>query len=182
MTCIVAIEHQGKVYMGGDSAAAEGWDIRETACPKVFYLGNMVVGYTSSFRMGQLLQYNLEVPKREHSNNDDMRYLVAQFIPAVRDCLKTGGYTKIENNQEEGGIFLLGWYGKIYRIYGDFQVLSTISKFAAVGCGENYAMGALAAIFAQTRNPNPEVEILRALEIAGTFSSGVRGPYYVLSV
>lgn len=177
MTCIVALEHQGKVYMGGDSAACEGWNICETSRPKVFYLGNMVIGYTSSFRMGQLLQYNLSAPKREHSNNDDMRYLVAQFIPAVRDCLKVGGYTKIENNQEEGGIFLLGWYGKIYKITGDFQVLNTVGKFTAIGCAEHYAMGALAAM----NVAGPEKAILRALEIAGTFSNGVRGPYYVLS-
>jgi len=177
MTCIIALEHKGKVYIGGDSAAVAGHDINVLINPKVFKIRDFLIGYTSSFRMGQLLQYNLEVPENL-CGDDDMRYLVTKFIPAVRDCMKNGGYIKIENNQESGGYFLVGYHGKAYKVSDDFQITRTTNKFNAVGCGESYALGALAAL----NITNPEKAIIRALEIAGMFSSGVCPPYYVISI
>lgn len=39
MTCIIGLVHEKKVYMGADSAADAGSQIRATALPKVFGLG-----------------------------------------------------------------------------------------------------------------------------------------------
>ena len=174
MTCIIALEHENKVYMGCDSAAASGWDMQPTALKKVFRVGEFLIGYTSSFRMGQLLEHHLEV--REEKDEDDLNYLVTVFIPAVRTCLKDGGYTKINDNQEEGGIFLVGYRGKAYKVNSDFQVNRFRTGFIATGCGEKYALGALAA----QEIINPERAIMKALEIAGMFSNGVCGPYFVM--
>ena len=61
MTCIVGmVDGQGTVYIGADSLAAGGYQktIRKDA--KVFTNGIAVMGYTSSFRMGQLLRYKLK--------------------------------------------------------------------------------------------------------------------------
>lgn len=177
MTCIVALEHKGKVYMGGDSAAVSGWDIQASASPKVFLVGDFLIGYTSSFRMGQLLQYNLEIPENA-CGKDDMKYLVTQFIPAVRNCLKDGGYTKVDNNKEEGGAFLVGYRGKAYLVSSDFQITRMTSGFIAVGCGENYAIGALAV----NKITHPENAVIRALEVAAMFSAGVCAPFHVISM
>lgn len=175
MTCIVALEYEGKVYMGGDSAAVAGWDIQATANPKVFLVGDFLIGYTSSFRMGQLLQYNLTIP--ENIDGDDMRYLVTKFIPAVRECLKEGGYTKVDNSREDGGYFLVGYRGRAYKVANDFQITRMANGFIATGCGEGYALGALAAV----EIVDPEKAVIRALEVAGMFSNGVCSPYYVIS-
>jgi len=59
MTCIVGIAQEGKVWIGADSAAVSGQDIRATALRKVFRRGQFLIGYTSSFRMGQLPQFHL---------------------------------------------------------------------------------------------------------------------------
>lgn len=176
MTCIIALEYEGKVYMGGDSAAVSGWDIQACANQKVFKVGDFLIGYTSSFRMGQLLQYNLDIPENT-DGDDDIQYLVTKFIPAARNCLKDGGYTKIENNREDGGFFLVGYRGKAYMVADDFQATRMRNGFIAVGSGANYAMGALAAL----EIVDPESAVTRALEIAGTFSNGVCPPYYVVS-
>lgn len=177
MTCIVGVEHNGRVYMGGDSSAVSGWDIVPTAEKKVFKCEDMLIGYTSSFRMGQLLKYELKIP--EHSNISGVGYLVRDFIPAVRECLKEGGYTKIENNREEGGLFLMGMGGRLYEIADDFQVLRNMRGMAAVGCGAPYAIGAL-DVMMRSRRFDPGKAIIKALEIAGTYSAGVCGPYYVV--
>jgi ATP-dependent protease HslVU (ClpYQ) peptidase subunit len=177
MTCIIALEHNGKVYMGGDSAAATGWSINVVANPKVFVLNDFIIGYTSSFRMGQLLEYTLEIPENT-DGEDDLRYLVSKFIPAVRDCLKSGGYATINNNAESGGFFLIGYRGKAYKVADDFQITRMSGPFIAVGAGEYLAMGAMAAL----PSANPKKRVLQALEIAALFNNGVRGPFYVVTL
>jgi ATP-dependent protease HslVU (ClpYQ) peptidase subunit len=165
--------------MGGDSALIRDWDKRQLAEPKVFRLGEMLIGCAGSPRTQQLIQYNLEIPKNNYTEHGDMRYLVTEFIPVLRTCLKNGGETKIENNREETeSILLLGWHGKAYSIQTNFQVDRISNGFTATGVGDAYAMGALAAMTII----NPEQTVLLALEIAGMFSNGVCGPYYVFSI
>jgi hypothetical protein len=55
MTCIVGLRQGGKVFIGGDSAGISGWDVTVRADPKVFLSGPYAMGFTSSFRLGQLL-------------------------------------------------------------------------------------------------------------------------------
>lgn len=176
MTCIIAIEHDNKVYMGADSSSNSNWDQQVTSLSKVFITGNFIIGYTSSFRMGQLLEYNLDVP--EQKKEEDLRYLVTQFVPAVRECLKLGGFTRIEWNQESGGSFIVGYKGKAYKVFSDFQINRMAAGYAAVGTGEQYALGALATM----KIANPEASIKKALEVAGQFCSAVCGPYHVKSL
>jgi len=176
LTCIVALEHDGKVYLGGDSAAVSDWNIEVCAQPKVFRVGDFIMGYTSSFRMGQLLQYELVIP--ENTEDSDIRYLVTRFIPAVRDCLKNGGYTKIDNNREEAGSFLIGYRGKAYKISSDFQVTRMSAGFTAVGCGQDFAIGAMEIL----DKTNPEEAVTLSLKAAGKFSNGVCPPYTVISL
>ena len=67
MTAIVAIRQDNTVYMGGDSAGVAGLKITIRKDPKVFINGNFLMGFTTSFRMGQLLQYSFKPP--EHPKN-----------------------------------------------------------------------------------------------------------------
>jgi len=183
MTCIIGIEAEGKVWMGGDSAAAEGWNIRQIAERKVFRRGNMLIGYTTSFRMGQLLQYELTMPKQEREC--DMQFLVASFIPVIRDLLARGGFTTIDNNKEDGGQFLVGYKGKLYCISGDFQVLRLHDGYDAIGCGAQYALGALGATTSReftSRAWGPEEWLYCAMEVAARFCNGVSAPFYVESL
>lgn len=80
--------------MGGDSAGAAGNHLQIRAQPKVFRNGPLVMGYTSSFRMDQPLQYKLKVPS-ERGENDELvepfEWMCTKFVEAVRKCLKEGG-------------------------------------------------------------------------------------------
>jgi len=174
MTCIVGLEAEGKVFIGGDSAAARGWDIFPTRLRKVFKREKFLIGYTTSFRMGQLLQCKLTVREREE-DEDDLNYLVVGFVEAVRDCLKTGGFTKVKDEKEEGGEFLVGYDGRLYRIESDFQVNSSRNGLMAAGSGEAYALGNLLA----TGHLAPRKRIVAALRAAARFSNGVCPPFYV---
>ena len=177
MTCIVGIEQGKAVWIGGDSAGFDGYDIRTREDSKVFVVKNVLFGFTSSFRMGQLLRFSLKIPRQKV--RDDHRYLCTNFIDAVRNCLRKGGFTTVDDNEETGGNFLVGYKGKLYSVESDFQVGRTTIGFDATGCGEPYALGSLYA----TKNVglDPEQRIMRALETAAQFSAGVAPPFKMIS-
>lgn len=181
MTCIVAIEHDGKVFMGGDSGVFAGYEIVELG-KKVFMLGNMIVGCTGHSRFSQIIEYNLSLPEKVEGE-DDMRYLVARFVPAVRECLKQHGYTRVENNIEStDDLMLIGCNGRIYEIYSDFSVIKPPFGFAAIGCGADYALGNLGGIDIKHLDQDAVTSVIEiALEISAKFSAGVEPPFYVLS-
>lgn len=177
MTCIVGLVHEGKVYIGGDSAGVGGYSLTVRADRKVFRNGDFAMGFTTSFRMGQLLRHAFSPPKR-HPDTDVDKFMVTDFIDAVRDCLKSGGYAEKHSEAERGGTFLVGYAGRLFRVEGDYQVGEAVDAFDAVGCGEDIARGAL---FASPESA-PTDRLKLALEAAERFSAGVRGPFHFESV
>jgi ATP-dependent protease HslVU (ClpYQ) peptidase subunit len=176
MTCIVGLIDKGKVYMGGDSAALSGYDINLSVHPKVFRNGPFLMGYTSSFRMGQLLQHALHAPERG-VGQDVYAYMVTTFVDAVRQCLKDGGYARKHDEGEEGGTFLVAYAGRLFMIADDYQVHEAVGSYHAVGCGADYALGSMRV----TASTKPKQRIRMALETAAHFSAGVAGPFTILA-
>jgi len=182
MTCIVGLEDEGKVYIGGDSAGVDsGWNYMLREDKKVFRNGKMIFGFTSSFRMGQLLQYKLKIPRPKKTDTDDFGYLCTTFMDALIKCFKDSGYAHVNNSKVSGGTFLLGYKGKLYQVQSDYQVSRVLKPFDACGCGEPYALGAMEVLYLD-KKISPEEKILKALEVAETFSAGVRGPFNVVSI
>ena len=176
MTCIVGLVDGGKVYIGGDSAGVAGLDIYGRADQKVFKVGDFIMGFTTSFRMGQLLRYSFIPPKR-HTENNIYKFMVTDFIDAVRKCLKDGGFAKKENDVERGGVFLVGYAGRLFKVEGDYQVGETILQFDSCGCGESFALGSL---YTTKTQKDPIKRINVALEAAQEFSAGVREPFNII--
>lgn len=177
MTCIVGIAHEGKVILGADSAGTGGYDQRIRKDRKVFTNGELIIGATSSFRMLQLLQFNL-VPPAIVEGQEPFEYAVKALIPAIRTTLKDGGYNKGDNGRDEGGTFLVGFRGHLFAIHSDYQVEESIDSYAAVGCGESYAMGAMHAI----GDVDPMTRLQAGLDAAATFSAGVSGPFHFVEL
>ncbi|MBM2621819.1 hypothetical protein JIG36_40575 [Actinoplanes sp. LDG1-06] len=177
MTAIVGLVEAGAVYIGGDSAGVSGMSLTVRADAKVFRKGPYLFGFTTSFRMGQLIRYSLMLPKPA---GDLDAFMSTTFIDALRDCLKAGGWAAKENDREEGGTFLVGVKGQLYAIYDDYQVAKAADGFAAVGCGEPIALGALHAT--AHIGLEPKRRVLSALEAAERFSAGVRGPFLCLKL
>lgn len=175
MTCIVGLIHGSRVFIGGDSAGVGGYDLTVRADKKVFRNGDFVMGFTSSFRMGNLLQHTLTPPRR-HPDDDIHKYMVSDFVDAVRECLKKGGYASKEKETESGGTFLVGYSGRLFTIHDDYQVGEGLDNYAACGCGEAYALGSLHA-----SKGDPRTRVTMALAAAERFSAGVRGPFHVVS-
>lgn len=174
MTCIVGLVENKKVFIGGDSAGVAGNDLTVRTDVKVFHNGPFLFGFTSSFRMGQLLQYAFTPPKHD-SDLTDMQYLVTTFVNALRECFKDGGFATKNSDAEFGGNFLVAYRGHLYEIHGDYQIEESADGYNACGCGERYATGSLFS----TDGQEPEKRIKTALRAAERFSAGVRGPFVV---
>lgn len=180
MTCVVAMVRDGHVFMGADSAGVGGYSIRYRKDAKVFTNGGMLIGFTTSFRFGQILQYEFTPPKH-HADVAIERYMVAEVIPAMRSALKTHGYTTVESNTESGGTCMVGYQGRLFVIDSDFQVGESNDPFDAIGCGHDLAMGSMHSTL-QIQPQKPPTEHLRlALEAAARYSAGVAAPFVYLS-
>lgn len=187
MTCIIGLVEDGDIYMGSDTAAVCGWEVRTTTEPKVFThqvyrltgaaLDNsyekMLIGFTTSFRMGQLLQYKLLLSSHP-DHMTDMAYLVSLFTEDVRTCLKTGGMAEIDKNVEKGGVFLIGYHNHLYVMESDYQILPVADHMDAIGNGREYALGAMLAL---KETMAPAARIDASLRIAERFCGAVRNPF-----
>lgn len=175
MTCIVGLEHDGGVTIGGDSAAAADDLVDVVTAPKVFRVGEYLIGYCESFRMGQLLAYRLRVPEQKYA--DDLEHLSTVFVDRVREVLHKGGVAKSTESEETNvGSFLLGYRGHLYSVESDYAVLRSVRGYQAVGCGADLAIGSIAS----TTGP-AEKRVRFALGIAATHSGPVLPPFTVLT-
>lgn len=186
MTCIAGVADGKNVWIGGDSASGgeDGWAIARVVAPKVFPLQikgtnqRLLIGYTSSFRMGQIIQYHLRLPDNPIPVPGlEQRYVIDPLIPLIRAALKEHGFTKIEHNEETGGVFLIGLQGHLFRIDSDFHVRERLDGYEAIGCGAAFALGALWTN--RLAGVDPAASVFQALRAAGHLSGGVANPFHV---
>ena len=178
MTCIVGYldKKTKKVTIGGDSAGVAGLDITIRKDEKVFKVGDFIIGCTSSFRMIQLLRFSFKPPEIKSKNIYE--YMCTDFINAVRECFKNGGYLqKYSDGDEKGGTFLVAYKNRLFRIENDFQVAESLNGIDAVGCGADYALGSLHILSRQ--NLTPKEKVLKSLKTASFFSAGVSKPFVI---
>ena len=186
MTCIVGLfdKEENCVYMGADSCGSNGYSKTIRIDRKVFKLkdtNEAILGYTSSFRMGQLLMYanglidELSIQK----NKINHEYLVSKFIPNIIKLFKDGYYSRNKEGSETGGTFLFAYKDKLYKIENDFQVGMPSEDYIACGCGEDFALGSL---YSTKDSQLSTVErIHKSLQSASNYSVGVCAPYYIIN-
>lgn len=179
MTCIVGLVHKNRVYMGADSAGVDGLRLSLRADRKIFTLndGKIILGFTSSFRMGQILQYQLKITAPDPESDID-KWIHTEFVESVREVMGKYGFRSKKDERESGGTFLLGMFGRLFCVYDDFQVAVSQYPFNSCGCGVDIANGSLFST--QGSNIDPKRRIILALEAASSFSAGVRKPFVLI--
>jgi len=183
MTCIVGYQHKGKVWIGGDSAGVAGLSITVRADRKVFKNKQFIMGFTTSFRMGQLLQYRFKPPAINSKENLET-YMCTKFIDGVRKCFDTYKFGYDEKGAH-GGTFLVAVKKRLFTIHGDYQVGWSEVPYNAVGCGDDLALGAMYAL--EETDPDcvthkPEDKIRIALGAAAAASGGVCEPFHIVKI
>lgn len=177
MTCIAGVVENGVVWIGSDSCGTTQVLNIVRKDSKVFYVGEFLVGYTSSFRMGQLLQYSWTPPK-QRAEESDYGFMTTRFIDSVRECFRSGGYMRVQSEEESGGQFLVGYHGNLYEIGGDFQVGIPNCGYVSVGSGGSVALGSLHTT--KDFDLPARERIIKALEAAEFWTPYVKAPFNVL--
>jgi hypothetical protein len=170
MTCIVGVEHEGEVTIGGDAAAIEDSAISVRLDAKVFTLGEYVIGFADSYRAGQRLRYGLHVPTQ--ICQDDFEHMATVFVDSLAKALD--GVAGLGG--DESPVFLVGYRGALYYIDCDLHVGRTICGYEAIGLGGPIALGSMAST-----TGSPYGRILTALAAAERHSTAVCAPFTILS-
>ncbi len=178
MTAIAAVVHEDKIYVGCDSAAVyEDRGLIISNNHKVFINGDFIVGFTDSWRMGQILQYSF-VPPKIGKDQDVMSFMVNDFANKTRECFKKYGYG-IEDGEEGdiGGEYLIGFKSKLFLMQPDYAIIENSDTFGSVGCGRDVCWGSLYTT--KDMNLTPENRIELALKSAQKYNTGVRSPFII---
>jgi ATP-dependent protease HslVU (ClpYQ) peptidase subunit len=177
VTCIAGIvDKDGAITLGGDSAGVSGLDVTVRKDPKVFIKGSFIYGFTSSFRMGQVLQYRFDSPDHDPRWDIDT-FLRTVWIDSLRKAMETGGYARKDSGQESAGCFMFGYKGRLFFVDSDYQIGEPSLNYYAVGCGADYAKGVLFSTADSKLTASQRVQ--RSLECAERFSGGVRSPFVI---
>lgn len=182
MTCIVGVETKGGVWIGGDSATIAGWSIELTGRPKVFRVGEFLIGVAGSPRVSGLLRHAFNPPPVPKKSKRLDGYMVTKFVPALRAVL---GEAAAEKRQHDvAGIdgsshIMVGVRGRLIEVQSDYQVTYMQAGYGAIGCADEVALGALHALSNAAPQREPRELVLAALEAAQAHNIGVRGPFII---
>lgn len=181
MTCIVGlVSDNGTVIIGADSGASEGDGLVARNDSKVFFKRNLLIGFSGSFRVGQIIQYVFKIPK--HGFECDMEYLVGPFVSSLRECLKINGGLSTDNGIDTmEASLLVGYRQHLYEIHSDFQVSDPSEQFSARGSAAPIALGALWT-HKDLGHLSAHDAVLASLSAAEESSSAVRGPFHILEL
>jgi ATP-dependent protease HslVU (ClpYQ) peptidase subunit len=186
MTCIVGLKDKdGNIYIGGDSCASDPVGMQTRSDVKVFKIEGYgqvaIIGFCSSFRMGQVLRYKLKLPKRK-KNENIYEWMCTKFIEAVKKVLNHEGLLTVDDEGVDSfaGPFLVAYEERLFKIDTDFQVAEHRRPYDAAGVGESYAYASLYTTDEHIiEGINPITRIIIALKAATEFSPYVRPPYII---
>ncbi|MFA5557620.1 MAG: hypothetical protein WDA29_11060 [Flavobacteriaceae bacterium] len=138
MTCVIGfVDHDiGMRYIAGDS---DGYsDSAKTALKskKIFEKNNMLIGYCGSFRLGQLLEYVIDFPRKLKSK-DELAYLVQEVVPMIRNCFNES--SDIEH--ETFSFLFVMESGAIFEVESNYQIMAHDRPYVAIGSGRDVADG-----------------------------------------
>lgn len=180
MTCIVGLESRGAVWIGGDSAGtASNMHQRIRKDPKVFIRGDFIIGFCGSFRMGDLLKHNMNLPSAGEGI-DPVQFMVNDFVTALRECLDEENKSIQDEREKLSPYILVGFKGKLFNVEGDYQVGQPAAGFDAVGSGADIAIGAMHA--SRRSLLTPRGRITQALEASALNNAAVRPPFNILKL
>lgn len=178
MTCVVGLIQDGKVHMACDSAASDGDSgiIMPRKDPKMFYVNEYLIGFSNSFRMGQILQHDFVPPKPTKRNLE--KVMAIDFPAAIHEALDKNKFamTNTIDDSKDSDIceLMIGVHGRLFTMDTDFSIGEYHDPYFAIGSGYQFALGSL---FTTQHIKTPKARLTRALEAATKFTMSVEPPY-----
>lgn len=185
MTCVIALEHDGKIFMAGDSYCGtvniDIEDVNLCDVPKVSIVFGIPIGICGSVKTEHVF---LEMAQKHFGKRKVTRkWIEKHFSEIVRKELKKRNILKLEDGVQmmpDQSSFLLGVDGEILLFDDDFAVRRSPRKFACIGIGAPWANGAMSALI-RDRKMAPGDKILKALKVSSEWSPYVRAPFHLIN-
>lgn len=176
MTAIVGlVDSDGSVWLGGDSAASTSHSVWVRNDSKVFIQGELILGFTGSYRARDILQYQMSMTQPGQVDNLD-RFLRTTFVEEVRSAFSKSGYMSRDDGKDfQASRLLVGVRGRLFMVDSDFHVGEMETPFAAIGSGYSEAQGSLYSTRAMT---DPRKRLEEALAASSYYNPGVRPPFH----
>ena len=178
MTCIIGLVWNDETLIAGDSASVSTsqHSIGPSDDPKIFRNNEFIMGGTTSFRMIQILQHSLIIPKY-FEEMDFREYIATWFIGAVRRSFDEAGFSNKKNEVETGGTFMVGYKNNLVQIQDDYSYQISSGAEFAIGSGH---ISALSSLFS-TRGKDAKERLMIAMQATERFNITVRRPFHVIS-
>jgi hypothetical protein len=169
VTAVIAAEHDGEVWMAGDSASVcpSESSIECVTERKVWTVNGWILGFAGSWRAGQMVKLDVRPAPRVR---DVDRYVKVDLVRLIRAACHG------EPEEELSELTMLAGYGgKLYTVL-PAPGMATRSQhgYAAIG-----ASGALEALAATSTVRRPRARLLRVMHALLRHSTIVRAPVYV---
>ncbi len=177
MTVIAGLVHEGRVWLGADSAGSNSWTITARADSKLFAVGSALIGCTGSYRGLQVARYAFRPPALP-SGMDPHEYMCTLFVNGLREVWRAAGHVGKTNEVEHvETAMLVGMHGRLWHIDRDLQVGESLDPWVAVGSGGELAIGSLhATAHVVGLRDQPEARVRLALQAACHHSPSCGGP------
>lgn len=158
MTCIVGYKFKDTVCLAGDLMGSNGYTKEVYNNSKVFAKGDVVFGYTTSFRFGQILEYHL-CDFLFDETMDTKKYLITVVVVQIKKILK-----EFEYDDKKCGTALVAIKNRLFTVHDDFCVIEH-NSYSSVGSGESFAKG---SIHSQVviKEPTSKVEVESMLQLS----------------
>lgn len=170
----------GGVWMASDGLATVGCVQVESVKVRRYLGGDLLVGTTGLHRLSNVI-LDLYAPDLEVAPGEDPYRLALRFAQDLRArCKDAGVLTANKEGQEDmGGRVLLGYAGRLFGVSSDFAVIEH-APWWAIGCGCEWAEGALATLDRLALPLGTEERLRFVLELVAERDIHVGPPYTIL--
>lgn len=183
MSLVVVVPSVDVIVMMADSSSGNMREMYRSPVPKIFQLGCFLIGFTGSWRVGQVVR-GLDFGD---PSGDLLAYMTGPFLDTLAAGLdrnlealgKENTSTPDAEGCKMGGQLVVAVAGRIFIIQPDLAVLEADPVGCAIGGPCHFAYGALFAGAAQGLEGEPLA--LLALEAAARYS-GLREPFVTLTL
>ncbi len=179
MTCVIALEHQGRAYVGSDSFLGDEGFKDGTAHPKVMKKGSLLIAYAGSVRGAQIVEHGITF-RRQKKGETPEAYMVNDVAARIKHFFDNLGAAvqapgRSDSSESE---FIVCVKGRVFAIQSDYGVIQSKHGFLSIGAGQPYASAAMLALI----DLPPRERIKRSLEIAAELSPLVSAPFFFTEV
>ena len=174
MTAIVAVSDHGRVMLGADSMYCDGDEVIVSADPKVWRIGDWVLGAAGHVSWMDVLTKHMRWPKCTRRNVD-----TTARLDVPRELRRAAQELGMDLEDYEC-VAVFGAHGRLYLIDSETVVVAVSEGFTAIGSGRQPALGSL---YATRRSKlTPRHRMRTALEAAERYCASVRRPWRWVSV